>query len=430
MRFAAAVTPRASWTGASRTACCWSSSRTRASARRSLRSADRLSELLDIYGENSAQTHNYARFPVEFVRGEGSYLYDSAGEQYIDLLCGLGVTSLGHCHPKVVAAIERQASTLIHTSNLYWTAPAEQLARKLVELTFDSNVFFCNSGAEANEAAIKLARANAYNMGNPAREIVVLERAFHGRTFGALSATPQEDKQAPFAPLVHGFKTVPNNDAQAMSDAINAQTCAVMLEPVQGEGGVFVIPDDVLVAAREACNEVGALLIFDEVQCGLGRTGSMFAYEQTPVQPDVITLAKALAGGLPIGAMIAASHCSGALKPGFHGSTFGGNPVSTAASLAVLDVLSSGELLARGREVGSRLRNGLSRYGALQGRGAMIGLEIDTEREAPEIVKELLLEHHVIANATGPQTLRFLPPFTLSDADVDLALDAISSAIR
>jgi predicted acetylornithine/succinylornithine family transaminase len=389
-----------------------------------------VSELLDIYGENSAQTHNYARFPVEFVRGEGSYLFDGAGEQYIDLLCGLGVTSLGHCHPKVVAAIERQASTLLHTSNLYWTAPAELLARKLIELTFPGNAFLCNSGAEANEAAIKLARANAYNAGSPAREIVVLERAFHGRTFGALSATPQEDKQAPFAPLVHGFKTVPHDDAQAMMDAVNGQTCAVMLEPVQGEGGVFVVPDDVLVAAREACNEVGALLIFDEVQCGLGRTGSMFAYEQTPVQPDVITLAKALAGGLPIGAMIAAAHCSAELKPGFHGSTFGGNPVSAAAALAVLEVMSDGDTLARAREVGARLRGGLSRYGELQGRGAMIGLDIDAERNAPEIVKELLSEHHVLVNATGPNTLRFLPPFVLSDTDIDLALDSISSAIR
>lgn len=389
-----------------------------------------MSELPKIYGENSAQLHNYARFPVEFVRGAGPYLFDTDDVQYVDLLSGLGVNSLGHCHPKVVEAISRQAASLMHTSNLYWTAPAEQLARKLVELTFESNVFFCNSGAEANEAAIKLARANAHNAGNPAREIVVLERAFHGRTLGALSATPQEDKQAPFAPLVHGFKTVPNDDAEAMINAVGAQTCAVMLEPVQGEGGVFAIPDDVLIAARESCNAVGALLIFDEVQCGLGRTGSMFAYQQTPVEPDVITLAKALGGGLPIGAIVAASHCSGALKPGFHGSTFGGNPVTNAAALAVLDVLTTEGTIERAREVGSRMRSSLSRHGEVHGRGAMIGLELDSQKAAPEIVKDLLFEEHVIANATGPNTLRFLPPFTLSDADIDLALDAIATKLR
>ncbi|MGK2878242.1 MAG: aspartate aminotransferase family protein, partial [Solirubrobacterales bacterium] len=258
--------------------------------------------LPEIYGEASAQTGNYARYGVEFVRGSGVHLYDAEGNEYLDFLCGLGVTSLGHCHPAIVQAIERQSRELIHTSNLFWTPPAEELARALTDRSFASNVFFCNSGAEANEAAIKLARAHASASGSPAREIVVLERAFHGRTMGALSATPQEDKQAPFTPLVHGFKTVPNDDAAAMNDAINENTCAVMLEPVQGEGGVFAIPDEVLVAAREGCDAVGALLVFDEVQCGLGRSGSLFAYEQTPVVPDVMTLAKALGGGLPIGA--------------------------------------------------------------------------------------------------------------------------------
>ncbi|MGB1583412.1 MAG: aminotransferase class III-fold pyridoxal phosphate-dependent enzyme, partial [Solirubrobacterales bacterium] len=268
------------------------------------------------------------------------HLFDADGNAYLDMLSGLGVNNLGHCHPAVVAAIERQSRDLLHTSNLYWTQSAERLARELTSRSFADRVFFCNSGAEANEAAIKLARAHASGQGNPAREIVVLERAFHGRTMGALSATPQEDKQAPFAPLVHGFKTAPHDDAAKLNQLVTGDTCAVMIEPIQGEGGVFAIPDEVLVAAREACNAVGALLIFDEVQCGLGRTGSLFAYEQTPVVPDVVTLAKALGGGLPIGATMVAEHCAGALQPGFHGSTFGGNPVTTAAALAALDELS------------------------------------------------------------------------------------------
>ncbi|MGH2905267.1 MAG: aspartate aminotransferase family protein [Solirubrobacterales bacterium] len=389
-----------------------------------------MTKLPDIYGENSAQTPNYARFDVEFTRGEGAYLFDTEGTRYLDLLCGLGVTSLGHCEPRVVAAIEAQASTLLHTSNLFWTQPAEQLARRLTELTFGANVFLCNSGAEANEAAIKLARANAYNAGNPAREIVVLERAFHGRTFGALSATPQEDKQAPFAPLVHGFKTVPHDDADAVAQAIDVNTCAVMIEPVQGEGGVYLVPDDVLVAAREACDAVGALLIFDEVQCGLGRTGSLFAYEQTPVVPDVMTLAKALAGGLPIGAMVVAEPFATALRPGYHGSTFGGNPVSAAAALAVLEILSDPATLERVNEIAGRMRSGLKRHGEVQGRGLMIGLDIETATEAPDLVKQLLFERQMVANATGPQTLRFLPPFVLTDDEVDLAVDAVSSVLR
>ncbi|MFY9488989.1 MAG: acetylornithine transaminase, partial [Solirubrobacterales bacterium] len=294
--------------------------------------------LPDIYGANSAQTPNYARYGVEFVRGEGSYLYDTDGEQYLDMLCGIGVNSVGHAHPDVVAAVHAQTSTLMHTSNLFWSEPAERLARTLVDESFGDKVFFCNSGAEANEAALKLARAHAYASGSKAREIVVLEHAFHGRTFGALSATPQEDKQAPFAPLVHGFRTVARDDAAAVAAAINEHTCAVILEPIQGETGVHVIPDDVLVAARHACDEVGALLIFDEVQCGLGRSGSLFAYQQTSVVPDVMTLAKALGGGLPIGAMIAAENCSQTLQPGFHGSTFGGNLVACAAANAVMQI--------------------------------------------------------------------------------------------
>jgi acetylornithine/N-succinyldiaminopimelate aminotransferase len=383
--------------------------------------------LPEIYGDASAQTGNYARYGVEFVRGAGVHLYDAEDNEYLDLLCGLGVTSLGHCHPEIVKAIDYQSRKLIHTSNLFWTQPAEELARALTERSFASNAFFCNSGAEANEAAIKLARAFATSTGNRAREIVVLERAFHGRTMGALSATPQEDKQAPFTPLVHGFKTVPNDDADAMAAAITGDTCAVMIEPVQGEGGVFAVPDDVLVAAREGCDAVGALLIFDEVQCGLGRSGSLFAYEQSPVVPDVMTLAKALGGGLPIGAMLAAEHCAGALQPGYHGSTFGGNPVACAAALVAFELLADPALQASANELGDYFAARLERFGRLQGRGLMIGLELESGTDAKQIVADLLTEHRVIANATGPSTLRFLPPLIATSDDADRVLDALTA---
>ena len=386
--------------------------------------------LPDQYADFSAQTPNYARFGVEFVRGEGVHLYDRDGERYLDFLSGLGVNSLGHCHPAVVEAIREQAGELIHTSNLFWSEPAELLARELAGRSFgaDGQVFFCNSGAEANEAAIKLARANASGAGSPAREIVVIERAFHGRTMGALSATPQEDKQAPFAPLVHGFVTVAP-DPDAIAAAITAQTCAVMIEPVQGEGGVRVIDDAVLVAAREGCDAVGALLIFDEVQCGLSRTGSLFAYEQTPVVPDVITLAKALGGGLPIGAMIAASFCSSALKPGYHGSTFGGNLVSCAAALAALDELADPGLLSHVRDVGDYLQARLANFGTVEGRGMMLGLRLEGREDAREIVSQMLFGEQVIVNATDNRTLRFLPPLIATKDDVDRAIASLASVI-
>lgn len=383
-------------------------------------------ELPELYGEASAQTGNYARYGVEFVRGEGVHLYDADDNQYLDFLCGLGVTSLGHCHPEIVKAIDYQSRKLIHTSNLFWSKPAEDLARALTDRSFASNAFFCNSGAEANEAAIKLARAHASGTGNRAREIVVLERAFHGRTMGALSATPQEDKQAPFTPLVHGFKTVPNDDATAMAAAITGDTCAVLLEPVQGEGGVFAVPDDVLIATREGCDAVGAVLIFDEVQCGLGRSGSLFAYEQTPVVPDVVTLAKALGGGLPIGAMLAAEHCAGALQPGYHGSTFGGNPVTTAAATAAFELLADPELQANANDVAEYFTANLARFGVVQGRSMMIGVELDPEIDAKQIVLDLLFKHRIIGNATGPSTLRFLPPLIATTEDVDRVIEALS----
>lgn len=375
----------------------------------------------------SAQVGNYTRFDVEYVRGVGVHLFDREGNEFLDFLSGLGVNSLGHCHPRVVAAIERQARELIHTSNLFWTQPAEDLARSLTERSFAEKAFFCNSGAEANEAAIKLARAHAHARGSAAREIVVLERAFHGRTMGALSATPQEDKQAPFAPLVHGFRTVPHDDARAMATAVTPDTCAVMIEPVQGEGGVFVVPDAVLAAARDACDAVGALLIFDEVQCGLGRTGSLFAYQQTPVVPDVMTLAKALGGGLPIGAMLTSAEAAEALKPGYHGSTFGGNPVACAAAVEVLELIADETLLTNTLDHGGFFQEGLKDFGEVRGRGLMIGVELGPDADARAIVRRLLDEHRVIANATGPTELRFLPPLIATTDHIGQVLEALAT---
>ncbi len=378
---------------------------------------------------HSAQTSNYARFGVEFVRGESVWLYDRDGERYLDLLAGIGVNNVGHCHPLVVEAIERQSRQLIHASNLFWTEPAERLAGRLAELSLGGKVFFCNSGAEANEAAIKLARARKWQAGSPARNVVVVERAFHGRTMGALSATPQEDKQAPFAPLVSGFRAVPRDDAAALTAAVDDHTCAVLIEPVQGEGGVHVFSDAFLAAAREACDRVDALLVFDEVQCGVGRTGRLWAYEHTPVRPDVMTLAKGLAGGLPVGAVVTASHCSDVLQPGFHGSTFGGNPVVAAAAHAVLDIIADDAFLARVGDVGARFTERLGRHGQVAGRGLMLGIELTGDVDARAVVGGLLYERHVVANATDERTLRVLPPLVIGDDEIDAGAEAISEAL-
>lgn len=382
-----------------------------------------------ITAETSAQLGNYTRYEVTFTRGEGVQLFDAGGEAYLDMLCGIGVTTLGHAHPAVLEAVSAQSARLLHTSSLFWTEPAERLARRLVELTFAEKVFFCNSGTEANEAAIKLARSHAGRQGRQAHEIVVLSDAFHGRTMGALSATPQEDKQRPFAPLVPGFKVVANDDPEALRAAVDDDTCAVLLEPVQGEGGVQVISDELLLAAREACDAVGALLIFDEVQCGIGRTGTLFAHQQTPVVPDVMTSAKALGSGLPIGAMLVAEGCADALPPGSHGSTFGGNPVACAAALATLETVADDDFLTRVVDLGGYLKEALKPFGRVSGRGLMIGLDIDPELDAPGIVRSMLYEQRVIINATGPTTLRLLPPLIARSEHADRTVAALEAVL-
>ncbi|HEY8303322.1 MAG TPA: acetylornithine/succinylornithine family transaminase [Solirubrobacteraceae bacterium] len=381
-----------------------------------------LAELREL--ERAHVVHSYARLPVEFVRGEGSRLWDSEGIEYLDFLCGISVTSLGHCHPRVVAAVQEQVSTLVHASNLFYTEPAMRLAQRLSESSLGGKVYFCNSGAEANEAAIKLAR-KAKHAGN----IVTVLGAFHGRTYGALSATPQESKQAPFAPLVPGFRAVPAEPA-SLAAAVDARTAAVLLEPIQGESGVNVLSEEVLACAREACDKHAAALVFDEIQCGMGRTGTLWAYEQTGVLPDAITSAKALGGGLPIGALITGPGLADVLEPGDHGSTFAGGPVIAAAALAALQETDSEELLANVREQGARLAEGLAqlpRVLSVRGRGLMLACEIDVS--APDVVRRALLEQRLVVNAAGPTTVRLLPPLTITATEVSEALVRLGAAL-
>jgi predicted acetylornithine/succinylornithine family transaminase len=369
----------------------------------------------------------YVRHPVQFVRGEGVRLWDSDGHEYLDFLAGISVLNVGHCHPRVVAAVRDQAGRLTHATNLYYTEPAMRLSAALAESSLRGKVFLCNSGAEANEAAIKLARR-----ARPRGTIVVLEEAFHGRTYGALSATPQESKQAPFAPLVPGFVVVPK-DPGALAGAVDERTAAVLLEPIQGETGIHPLSEELLAAARTACDRSGAALIFDEIQTGMGRTGSLWAYEQTAVVPDAMTSAKALGGGLPIGALITGPRLADAFQPGDHGSTFAGGPLVSAAALVAFEICSDPELLARVRTLGERLRAGLAELpgvGAVRGRGLMVGFDLGPGRAAPELAGRALTEQRLVLNATGPTTLRLEPPLIVTEAEIDEALARLGELLR
>jgi acetylornithine/N-succinyldiaminopimelate aminotransferase len=382
-----------------------------------------LAELQEL--ERTSVVGTYARMPVEFVRGAGARLWDVDGNEYLDFLCGISVTNLGHCHPSVVAAVREQVGTLTHVSNLFYTEPAMRLARRLSQSSLGGKVFFCNSGAEANEAAIKLARK-----ARASGDVVVVNGGFHGRTYGALSATPQEAKQAPFAPLVPGFRPVAA-DPQALRAAVDEHTAAVLLEPIQGESGVHVLSAELLTAAREACDAHGAALIFDEVQCGMGRTGSLWAYEQLGVKPDAMTVAKALGGGLPIGALVTGERLADVLVPGDHGSTFAGGPVIAAAALAALELTDDARLLERVRVLGQTLADRAAQLPhvlGVRGRGLMLACELDVQ--APAVVERALLEQRLVLNATGPSTLRLLPPLTIAQDDVEDALTRLARALE
>ena len=370
--------------------------------------------------ERRAVMGTYARQPVEFVRGEGTRLWDDEGNEYLDFLCGISVSLLGHCHPAVVEAVREQAGRLIHVGNLFYTEPPMRLAGRLSELSLGGKVFFTNSGAEAIECALKLARKR-----RAGGDFVVLERGFHGRTYGALSATPQEAKQAPFAPLVPGFRAVPPGDPEALLAAVDERTAAVIVEAVQGEGGIHPLESGLLEAARAACDEHGALLICDEIQCGLGRTGALWGFEHAGIRPDVMTVAKGFGGGLPIGACVAKPEVSDVLVPGDHGSTFAGGPLPAAAANAVLDSLD--EVRPGVQAKGERLRIGLQGLGLdVRGIGLMLAFQA---ADGPGLVERALAEQRLVLNATGPDTVRLLPPLNVSDADVDEAVSRIGALI-
>jgi acetylornithine/N-succinyldiaminopimelate aminotransferase len=364
----------------------------------------------------------YARNPVEFVRGAGCRLWDSDGNEYLDFLAGISVLNVGHCHPRVVQAVREQAGRLMHVTNLYYTEPALRLSARLAQSSLGGKVFLCNSGAEANEAAIKLVRR-----ARPGGKVVVVQGGFHGRTYGALSATPQESKQAPFAPLVPGFVVIPKDPA-ALDAAVDSDTAAVLLEPIQGETGINVLSDELLHAAREACDRSGAALVFDEIQTGMGRTGTVWAYEQTGVVPDALTSAKALGGGLPVGALVTGERLADVLELGDHGSTFAGGPVTASAALAALEICSDPELLTSVCSLGERLQAGLSSLPyarSVRGRGLMLAIDVLDGVSAPELARRALLEQRLVVNATGPGTIRFEPPLVVSSAEIDEALERL-----
>ena len=369
----------------------------------------------------------YKARPVSFVSGQGCTLIDEAGESYLDLVAGIAVASVGHAHPKVAQAIAAQAATLIHTSNLYGTVPQVALAERLAALTGGKLSFFCNSGAESIECALKLARK--FHGGTRTKFTATLG-GFHGRTFGALSATGQPAKQAPFEPIVPGFSHVEYGDLEALEAAVDETVAAVILEPIQGEGGVIVPPDGYLAGARELCTRTGALLILDEVQTGLGRTGYWLAAEHDGVDADITCLAKALGGGLPIAACLARPAIAQAFQPGDHATTFGGGPVQCSAALATLDVIEEEALLDRSTQAGARFVEGLSALGrgTMRGRGLLLALDLG-EPVAGAIAKAAL-EHRLIVNEVAPSVVRITPPLVISDEEVEQAISILEGVLR
>lgn len=370
----------------------------------------------------------YAQPPVTFVRGEGSWLYDEGGKRYLDLLSGLAVTSLGHAHPEVADAIAEQARTLLHVSNLFGTTVGPALAQRIDRLAGGGGqVFFTNSGAESNECAIKLAR----KWGGRGRHVVVSAYgSFHGRTLATLHATGQPQKHEAFQPLPEGFRHVAWNDPDALATAIDPSVAAVLLEPIQGEGGVHPASVEYLRAVRELCDERGVLLILDEVQTGFARTGEWFGHQNAGIRPDVMTMAKALGNGMPIGACWARAEIAAAFEPGDHGTTYGGQPLASAAAAAVLEVMEREDAPARAERAGARFRAGLESLAAVaevRGRGLMLGVEL-VDRDA-KATNAALLERGVVANAVTPTALRLLPSLLINDEEIDMAIEVIGEVL-
>ncbi len=378
----------------------------------------------------------YSREPVVFVRGSGARLWDSEGREYLDFLAGISVASVGHCHPHVARAISAQASTLMHVSNLYHNALQPELAKRLCELTGMDRVFFGNSGAEANEAAIKIARKWAKQYRGPdCHEIITFKGSFHGRTLATVTATANPKYQEPFTPLPGGFRYLEVGDVEALDEAITDKTAAVMIEPIQGESGVRPVPPSFLHAVRALCDEAGCLLILDEVQCGMGRTGRFLASQVAGVRGDIVTLAKAIASGIPMGACLVRGSAACTLVPGDHGSTFGGQPLACAAALATLDVLESEKLIDNAATVGAQFMSDLQALAdripgtikEVRGLGLMVGVELATP--TAKAVKARLMEKQIIVNAVGDTVLRFLPPLMVTSADCQRVVDALGHVL-
>jgi predicted acetylornithine/succinylornithine family transaminase len=388
--------------------------------------------IIQLTGRHVATT--YGRFPIALVKGKGTRVWDASGKKYIDFVSGLAVNNLGHCPPAVVQAIRKQAGTLLHVSNLYHIEPQSRLAAQITQLSFADKVFFCNSGTEANEAAIKLVRRYHHDRGDTGRrEIITMGNSFHGRTLGSLSATAQKKFHQGFQPLVPGFKYVPFNDPAALESALSKKTAAVLIEPVQGEGGVHVAEKSYLKRLKKLCAENGALLIFDEVQTGFGRTGKLFAYEHYGVRPDLMTLAKGMASGVAIGALAGTKKVMATFMPGTHAATFGGNPLACQAGMATLETIADETFLANAAATGGyfsgRLQELKQRFSAIRevrGLGLMLAIELD--RPGAGIVQECLQRGYLI-NCVQDKTLRFLPPLIVTRKEIDGLIKALASIL-
>ncbi len=379
--------------------------------------------------------NTYARYPLALVKGEGCTVWDDQGKAYIDFIAGIAVCNLGHCHPALAETLAEQAKTLWHVSNLYYTQPQTELAQWLTEHTFADRVFFANSGAEANEAAIKLARRYFKENGDPGRyRVVSMKQSFHGRTMATLSATGQEKVRKGFDPILEGFDFVPFNDIEELSCAIGPTTCAVMLEPVQGEGGVVIPDKNYLSQVRQLCDEKGCLLIFDEVQTGIGRTGKLFAYEHFGITPDIMTSAKALGNGLPIGAMMATEKAASGFAPGAHASTFGGTPLVTAVALKVLRILTEEGVLVRVETLGDyfceqleSLKSGHTVIRSVRGKGLLVAAELDV---AGGPIVNACMQKGFLVNCIQDKILRFAPPLTVTEAQIDALIKCLDEVLK
>jgi len=377
--------------------------------------------------------NTYGRFPIAPVKGKGSYVWDADGKQYLDFLGGIAVCVLGHCDDELQIAIQDQAAQLWHISNLYWIKPQVELAEKLVKLSGLGKAFFCNSGAEANEAAIKLVRKYFYRQGQADRnQIIVFNESFHGRTLATVTATGQRKYQEGFAPLPEGFVYADYNDINSVKKLINENTAAIMLEPIQGEGGIHPADKDFLADIRHICNQEGILLIFDEVQSGIGRTGNFFAYQSYGITPDIVTMAKGLGGGFPIGAMLATEHAATGFAPGDHASTFGGNPLATAVANRLVNIVTNPEFIEHNIKMGKYLQESLNKMAdnriiEIRGMGLMLGIEFD--QEVKELV-QICMEKGLLLIGAGPKVLRFVPPLNINEVEVDLALTILKAALQ